>query len=1295
MNKKFTKLMAALALLTFLAIPLGMWGQTRTTQTSVIDFETGEDQSAWTISSKISVIGSFGSGTSQTLPKHGSKFANTNGNTYYSIAETKEAIENPSALTCYYTKLSGNTHTSSCFRIQVSSNGTSWQTVESGNTMNNVTQGTWYELTADLSTYTNVYVRVYYDGTSANRALDYITLTYEDGDTPSTDPEITFAPTSIPLGDIIVGNEVSATFSVSQANLTSGITLTVDNGNLSPSSISQGASATTVTWTYTPATAGAISATVTAESGTTSETLAISGTAIAPVEGYDVDFEYATNMYPNWTFSDITTQQSGGNQVTAHGGNYYGTTNGKSTASVKTAETVANPGTLTCYVTKQSGNNTSSTWYIQVSEDGSTWTDVATKDATSMSQGSWVEFTADLTDYTDVYVRVYYSGSTAIRNIDDLTLTTVEPSSAVATTTTINVPQDFNTDIYQGTTAGTLTATVKDNDDNTISGAIVTWSSSNTGVATIDANGAVTLVAVGTTTITASYAGIDDQYRPSQATYTLEVTSSAPVVDYATLPFAYDGNALAANLVPGLTQNGITDSYNTTPKIKFDTQGDYVILKINERPGILTFNIKGNSFSGGTFKVQTSEDGVTYTDLKTYTTLGDTQSEEFTNLGENVRYIKWIYTSKSSGNVALGNIKLAAYVAPELYNLTVSLSDNVSAIFVYDANNQNNPLIAGGAAGTVQVLERTSIMISPDVAQGCVLTSLMVNGENVINQLDGGAYTFTMPSQNVAISATAMVTTTYTLATTIESGRHYIITNIQNKAMGAQGTNNRSAVEISKNGNTAIVTSDDVREVVINGPDANGYYTIYDAVEQGFLYAASNSSNHLRTETHLDADKNGLWTITFDETYDNATITAKGTNSHNLMLYNTSSSLFSCYEKTSNSTGDVYLYVKNETTPQYDFYKDIAGHTTTSGWNFIASPVGTAPANMNALSDLYFYDEQDHFWRNKKIDANAAGFNFAIGNGYLAASNDDITLSFSGTSIITSATSQIPLDYSGETNPLAGWNLVGNPYPHRAYANMPYYIIDGLQLNTTARTTNDPVDFCAGIMVKATADGELVTFSKTPANNQPNQLHLTVAQQVVTRSGVNSMVNDNAIINFNEGSLLEKFIFNPDAAKLYIPQNDKEYAIVSAEAQGELPVNFKASTDGTYTLTVSPEGVEMNYLHLIDNMTGMDVDLLQTPSYTFDATTRDYESRFRLVFGANNENGTSTGAATFAYYDGSEWVVSNEGEATLQVIDMMGRIVSTETVNGNFNLNLNQNAGVYMLRLINSNGVKTQKIVVR
>jgi hypothetical protein len=67
-------------------------------------------------------------------------------------------------------------------------------------------------------------------------------------------------------------------------------------------------------------------------------------------------------------------------------------------------------------------------------------------------------------------------------------------------------------------------------------------------------------------------------------------------------------------------------------------------------------------------------------------------------------------------------------------------------------------------------------------------------------------------------------------------------------------------------------------------------------------------------------------------------------------------------------------------------------------------------------------------------------------------------------------------------------------------------------------------------------------------------------------------------------------------------------------------VSFKAKENGTYTISVDVDNVEMDYLHLIDNLTGTDVDLLalrqaQGPaSYTFTAKTTDDASRFKLLF---------------------------------------------------------------------------------
>ena len=102
--------------------------------------------------------------------------------------------------------------------------------------------------------------------------------------------------------------------------------------------------------------------------------------------------------------------------------------------------------------------------------------------------------------------------------------------TAVATETRINDTGITNTDFGTSTAAGTLSANVIANGE-AVPGATVTWESSNENVATIASDGTVTLVGAGTTTITASYAGVENQYQASSATYTLTVTDSSDLSD--------------------------------------------------------------------------------------------------------------------------------------------------------------------------------------------------------------------------------------------------------------------------------------------------------------------------------------------------------------------------------------------------------------------------------------------------------------------------------------------------------------------------------------------------------------------------------------------------------------------------------------------------------------------------------------------------------------------------------------------------------------------------------------------
>ena len=129
-------------------------------------------------------------------------------------------------------------------------------------------------------------------------------------------------------------------------------------------------------------------------------------------------------------------------------------------------------------------------------------------------------------DYKYIGIRSN-SGALYLTSVSIVWESTSSDDQRTATTTTIYTTGITNTNVHEGTQAGQLTASVTAN-GTAISGATVTWSSSETGVATVDASGNVTLVAAGTTTITASYAGDEKQYQPSSDTYELTVTDIDP-----------------------------------------------------------------------------------------------------------------------------------------------------------------------------------------------------------------------------------------------------------------------------------------------------------------------------------------------------------------------------------------------------------------------------------------------------------------------------------------------------------------------------------------------------------------------------------------------------------------------------------------------------------------------------------------------------------------------------------------------------------------------------------------------
>lgn len=271
---------------------------------------------------------------------------------------------------------------------------------------------------------------------SHNKQIRWTSIEVTYSKEATTDPYISVDPTAVDFGTILNDfGYAEESFTLKGENLTGNVNLEITGSfKIAATNYPNGLPSLTVI-----PNAGAIDTTITliaykGTTGTFNNTLSITSEVsefedvemaltlrvVSPVTSYDIDFE--TNFveaYTNWDFVNIASASTA---ITAHGGTYYGNTGGKTTASITTKAKVALPGTLTFYTSKESTNTTASNWTVSVSADGSVWEDVASFDATTGDKGEWTERTADLKTYSNVFVRIAYGNSGAVRAIDDISL---------------------------------------------------------------------------------------------------------------------------------------------------------------------------------------------------------------------------------------------------------------------------------------------------------------------------------------------------------------------------------------------------------------------------------------------------------------------------------------------------------------------------------------------------------------------------------------------------------------------------------------------------------------------------------------------------------------------------------------------------------------------------------------------------------------------------------------------------------------------------------------------------------
>ena len=387
--------------------------------------------------------------------------------------------------------------------------------------------------------------------------------------------------------------------------------------------------------------------------------------------------------------------------------------------------------------------------------------------------------------------------------------------------------------------------------------------------------------------------------------------------------------------------------------------------------------------------------------------------------------------------------------------------------------------------------------------------------------------------------------------------------------------------------------------------------------------------------------------------------------------------------------------------------KEIKGYGTTNGsWYTISSPLvgNVALSDIEGLMtndyDMYRYDEPTSLWQNAKESSN--NFNYMEnGRGYLYANRDDATLSFVG------ELNRDDVSYyltKTDDKVLSGFHLLGNPFAHDIYKGKGAAIdddnlVDGYYVLCDSGTwgaklfDDNPITPCQSILVKTVEEGEVVI---TKTNEQPYNNVKDDAISIIVR---NDNYEDAVHALFKDGAGLEKINHkNVEAPLIYIPINDVNYAIAMVDANiKEIPVSFKANSMGEYTISISVDKENYDYVYLVDNYTGNVTNML-VDDYSFVATADDNVGRFSLKLYDVNSLEETQCDDVFTYVINNKLIITNMSDkATVQIFDVVGRsIVKIDNyISDVLELSLEDFcSGVYIIRKIDNNGVISQKIIV-
>lgn len=313
---------------------------------------------------------------------------------------------------------------------------------------------------------------------------------------------------------------------------------------------------------------------------------------------------------------------------------------------------------------------------------------------------------------------------------------------------------------------------------------------------------------------------------------------------------------------------------------------------------------------------------------------------------------------------------------------------------------------------------------------------------------------------------------------------------------------------------------------------------------------------------------------------------------------------------------------------------------------------------------------------------------------------------------------------------LTGYNFLGNPYQSYldfdrfAEANASlwddatnysysYILLDEDQkgyvsyvagTSSGAKAANRYINMHQGFFIiadhagTAIFDNDMRSLEGAPDFRYDQQPAYPLVNLTVTDENGNC---DNLVVEMNRprlGGARKAHELKSGHASFYAHHADTDYAILFLpEEAHEVAIRFEADSDELFTLAWETQNGDFQNLYLIDNITGVEIDMNARNEYAFHASTTDFVSRFKMRFVAMNveEFETEIVNRDFAFVNHGQLVVNGKG--MLEVIDLQGRVLLHKNVSSEQNyLNLNGlSQGIFILRLMQDDkNVRQQKIVL-